>query len=291
MDMDLGVSSTSTFDAGLKKINEVGGVLVRGVEHFDRTHGILAAMDMAAKRGMTVKDAVYGVIDTILKNNFLSGVLNPSWMRNPKIRALALFQNTAFKIMERRMIGAVKAAELGKTVMSEAKRQGIKKTWKEVKSIRQFIREGEHEFKQSIIMDALNADRGYFGAPQSVQFIKEVLIAGAILSAGGAGGMDLHEHVFHIPFLKGETKYPTIATSPAINAIFDTIDNRKEAAKKQIGPDWMVSDFLQEWLWRDKYGPMPQMVKKMARLTEDDIPKRYKDSKLRYFFSVPSSEH
>lgn len=294
MDLDLAVNPASTFDAALKFANEKGGVFVRAVEHFDRTHGVLAAGAMAAKRGMTAKDAVYGVVDTILKNNFLSGALNPSWMRNPKIRAIALFQNTAFKIMERRLIGAVKAAELVKTVGGEVKRQGLKNTLKELRGVRQFIREGEHEFKESIIMDALNADRGYFGTPQSVQFMKEVLMAGGILAAGGAGGMHLHEHVFHIPFLKGETKYPTIATSPFLNAIFDVKENRAEAARKEIGPDWFVSDFLQEWLWQDKYGPVPQMMKKAIRLTNNDIPKRYQGTqfeKLFYFLGVPSKEH
>jgi len=291
MDLDLQVNPASTFDAALKFANEKGGVLVRAVEHFDRTHGVLAAMAMAAKRGMTAKDAAYGVVDTILKNNFLSGVLNPSWMRNPKIRALALFQNTAFKIMERRLIGAVKAADLIKTVGGEVKRQGLKNTLKELRGIKQFIREGEHEFKQSIIMDALNADRGYFGTPQSVQFMKEVLMAGGIMMAGGAGGMHLHEHVFHIPFMKGETKYPTLASSPVLNAVFDVTDNRAQAARDQLSPDFFIVDFLKEWLWQDKYGPVPQMMKKMIRLTNDDIPKRYKDSKLRYLFGAPSTEH
>jgi hypothetical protein len=290
MDMDMAVNVNSTFETGLKWANEKGGVLVRAVEHFDRVHGVLAASEQAAKKGMTAKQAVYGLVDTVLKNNFLSGVLNPSWMRNPKMRALFLFQNTAFKIAERRVVGAIKTLELSKAAGRSIKEKGLRQTLTELKGIKQFIKEGEHEFKESIILDALNADRGYFGTPQSVQFMKEILIMGAILGAGGVGGVDLWEHVNHIPFLKGHTRYPTLATSPIMNAIFDTTANRAAAARASKAPEFMLTDFLKEWLWQGKYGPYPQSVKKLMRLSNNDIPDRYKDTWWKYLFSIPSTE-
>ena len=290
MDMDMSVNVNSTFETGLKWLNEKGGVLVRGVEHFDRVHGILAASEQAAKKGMTAQQATYGLVDTILKNNFLSGTLNPSWMRSPKVRALFLFQNTAFKIFERRLVGGIKALELSKAVGKSVKEKGLRQSLKELRGVKQFIKEGEHEFKESIILDALNADRGYFGTPQSVQFMKEMLIMGAIIGAGGVAGVDLWQHVNHLPFLKGHTKYPVLATSPIFNAMFDVKGNRAAAAKASKAPEFLMTDFLKEWLWQGKYGPYPQSVKKGMRLSNNDIPKRYKDSKLKYLFSIPATE-
>ena len=290
MDMDMSVNVNSTFESGLRWLNEKGGILVKGVEHFDRAHGILAATHMAANRGMTAKQATYGVVDTILKNNFLSGVLNPSWMHSPKVRALFLFQNTAFKIFERRLVGGIKALELSKEVGKSVKLKGLKQTLKELRGVRQFIKEGEHEFKESIILDALNADRGYFGTPQSIQFMKEMLIMGAIINAGGLMGTDLWEHVNHLPFLKGHTKYPVLATSPIFNAMFDVKGNRAKAARDNKAPEFMMTDFLKEWLWQGKYGPYPQSVKKAMRLSNNDIPHRYRDSKFKYLFGIPATE-
>ncbi len=52
----------------------------------------------------------------------------------------------------------------------------------------------------------------------------------------------------------------------------------------------MMTDFLKEWLWQGKYGPYPQSVKKAMRMSNGDIPKRYKDSQFKYLFSIPATE-
>ena len=107
---------------------------------------------------------------------------------------------------------------------------------------------------------------------------------------GGVAGVDLWQHVNHLPFLKGHTKYPVLATSPIFNAMFDVKGNRAAAAKASKAPEFLMTDFLKEWLWQGKYGTYTKSAKKGMRLSNNDIPKRYKDSKLKYLFSIPATE-
>lgn len=118
-DMDLKPSSSlGWLDNFLGNVNHHTGFMVRAVESYDRMHSFLAAAEMSAKQGLTARDASYAIFDAIIKNNFLGGALNPSWAKSPVVRAVTLFQTTAFKIFERRLVSAVQSGT------------AIKKAWR-----------------------------------------------------------------------------------------------------------------------------------------------------------------
>ena len=274
----------------LQTFNRYGSIGIRAIESVDRHHSVLAGWEMAAKRGMTAKDAYYGIYSNILKNNFLSGAGNPTWMRNPKIRAVLLFQNTVFKIFERRLWTALRAGKDIKTAIGVIKHQNIRETLKQVEEIGKYILGAEKELKQNLIFDALTATRDHMGTSVLKQAMTEAVLSGAILGGGGIVGLNLMPQVWHFPLLRHGAKAPTLAVNPFLNAAFGTVGEREMAAEYDIDQDFMVTQFLKNWLRSTGY--IPQTANKVLKITKNDIPEIYKGSKWQYFFSVPSAgEH
>jgi hypothetical protein len=281
------------FDRGLYRLNEKGSVMIRAVEAFDRAHSMTAALDMAArmslgKRGMTAKQATYGIFDTILKNNFLGQGLNPTWMRSPVIRAVLLFQNTPFKILERRLVNASKAFRDVKTAAGVIKAQDIPETLRQLGDLKNYIFKGESLLKQNLIADALTQSRDFFGTPFTKQFFREFMYGGMVVwGLGGIMDADFMPHTFHLPFVStfGGDK-PQLAVSPFTAAGYKVlmgVMHPSDRAGQEVG--W-VSEFMQDWLGKKQ--AIPQTAYKLLRISEDDIPDIYKDSKLKYLFSVPA---
>ena len=276
------------FAERMQKINQWGSVPVRVIESVDRHHTILAAWEAGAKKGMTAQQAIYGIYNNILRLNFLSGACNPAWVRNPLIRAALLFQNTAFKIMERRLTVAWRAGKDVKTAIGVIRHQNIQKTLEEMAGIGKYILRAEREMKQNMIFDALTSTKGYFGTPIIKQAMTEAILSGAIITAGGIVGMNLMPQVWHVPFLRHGAKAPTLAVNPFLNAIFRTAGEREEAEEYGIEKDFMIVSMTRGWLSSSGY--LPQTANKLVRISKQDIPEIYKGSKWSYFFSVPAKE-
>jgi len=260
-------------DRWLTKFNEAGSVLVSATERFDRGHSALAAMEMAYKKGMTPAQAVYAVYDTILRTNFLSGIQNPKWLRDPKVRFMAMFQGTPFKIWEQR------------SLLARRTRKAFSKTkdvfWEQMQNLRRDVKEGENSFKYHLIMDALGSEKDIFGTPVAMQMMRKLLMVGAIISTGRmAFDMDLWDHFAHPPFFKLHEKSAELGTNPLISAGLEAWGRRNEEDR-----DFMTTEFMRTWL---KGGGLPIIVNKLYRITKNDIPERYRDSKFKYFLGVPS---
>ena len=253
----------------LSKFNEKGGMLVNFTEQFDRAHSFLAAMDMAAKKGMTAEQAAYGVMDTILKTNFLSGNHNPEWLRNPKVRMLMMFQGTPFKILEQRVLLAMRA---GKSYSDAAKI-----TWEQLQNLKSDVREGEQIFKFNLIKDALRSEKDIYGTPMASQLARKMMILGGMISGAAAVGIDLREHVLHLPGIKIEEGKASLNLNPAITAGLKATQHKEE--------DYWLSEFFKKWL---PSGPIPSILTKGKRLSENDIPEIYRGSQFRYLFGLPS---
>lgn len=286
---DPGVASM--LDNALQKINNVGGVGIQMVESFDRTHTVLAAMDMAAKKGMTAEQAMSSLYDTILKNNFLGGGLNPSWMKNPKIRALMLFQGTPFKIMERRLANAMALGDDVKTTYGIIRNRDVAKNLEELQGLGRYVLDGQNEFKQNMIYDALTAHKDAFGSSVSAQFMREAVITGGVIAGGSAMGLDFQKHSIHLPFIKEGGSAPELSVNPVVGAAWKTAFDAKSTFNP-IGQDdktFFPARFLKNYM-DTTGGVKPLMLHKFERLTANDIPAIYKDSAFRYLFSVPASK-
>jgi len=276
------------FDRVLARINEKGSMFVAGAEMFDRTVSVLAAMDMANKQGMTAFQSLYGIVDSVVTNNFLSGNLNPSWLRDPKIRMLALFQGTPFKILERRLMDAYGTKRTISTAIGKFKGKDFSNILDEMKGLKRIILEGQDEFKGNIIADALSQESDFFGTPSATKFMREVLLTGTLITGGSALGLNLLPQTTHIPFI--ETAFsnkPQIAQPPILGAIWDTWAARRKARQEEEEPNFFPTDFLQHWMGGKL--PLPSIVRKAARISDQDIPEIYKDSPMRYLFSVPAT--
>jgi len=266
-DMNLYEPPASWFEKVMDKMNEKGSVLVANTERFDRFHATIAALDMAAKQGMTAEQATYGVMDMIMKNNFLSGNFNPSWLQNPKTRLMMMFQGTPFKILEQRMLLASRA---GKSFSDAA---GL--TWKTLQQLRGDVKEGEAIVKAGLIKDALSNQKDIFGNAYSHQLMRKAMILGTMVLGGRElFDSDLSGHALHIPGVKIEGG-AKLSLNPFVNAALQ--------AKPQEDEFWL-SAFFKKWL---PAGPIPMMLNKTVRLNDDDIPKIYKDNKIAYLFSIP----
>lgn len=285
-------SQLGWFDNMLQQVNHKAGFMVNAVESYDRVHSFLAAGEMAAKRGLTARDASYAIYDTILKNNFLGGVLNPSWAKSPLVRATMLFQTTAFKIFERRMVNAVQSGRAVKEVFKSVK--GQEWTWDkimaETKTLKDFITRGEYEFKKGIITDALASERDFLGQFSVRQSMREMLYAGVVLGGGAAMGHDYAHHISHLPFLgKSQDGEPIVGLSPIARALWDTKEGKVYGGEES---EWgVVGDFLNNWF--RSQGPIPQMVSKSIKVSQDDIPEIYREEgflpkEFRYFWAIPS---
>ncbi len=283
LELDTGLNRYGTImdkmDRKMRELNEAGAVLVKGIENIDRAHTVMAASEMALKRGLTDKDALYAVYDNILKNNFLGGALNPSWMRNPTVRTLFLFQNTPFKILERRLLGFFRTKEAFKLYGKKVSEAEAVSLWKELSDLKHFMFRGQQELKNSLVFDALNSEKDVFGTPAVKQFMKEALITGAVIA--GSGKLleaDLFHHMVHFPIVKTDRDEIGLLINPAVAAGYKTAVDESE--------EFFLKEFMDNWFGRK--GLIPQTVWKSMRLSEDDIPDIYKDSKLRYLFSVPA---
>jgi hypothetical protein len=279
----------SAVDKWIDNVTSTGSVGIQAVESFDRVHTILSAFDMSVKKGMTAEQAMSGIYSTILKNNFLGGALNPQWMHNPKIRALALFQNTPFKILERRVIAATKTYEDVKTSFGIIRKQDLNTTLQDLQNIKMSVFEGQNELKKSMIFEALTANKDSFGNSISAQFVREWMIAGAVTMGGTAIGLDLGKHSFHLPFLKGESEM-AFATSPVVDATWKTVHGKGSGENTPTDDkEFFPTRFYKNWLGSSG-GAQPLVLHKMRRITNDDIPEVYKGSKLSYLFSVPKHD-
>jgi len=287
-DLTAGKGIWKSVDSALAKINDKGSVLVGSIEAFDRAHSVIAATEIAMKRGMTGQQAAYGIYDTILKNNFLGGALNPSWLRDPKVRALFLFQSTPFKIWERRAIQAYRTNRALTVAGRNLKGASLGDFVQALKGLKNFIRDGEAGFKGGLITDALNTERDFFGTLVAKQLVKDMVISGALISAGGSLGLDLMPQVGHVPFLNMEATEPSLRVAPIVGGVFETLAKRHQAKLVNEEPDFIVTDFLSNWLGRS--GIIPVTINKAIRISEVDIPEIYKDSPLQYLFSVPANK-
>lgn len=276
------------FDATMQKANEKGAVLIQAIESWDRIHSVLAASEMAAKRGLTAKDALYSVYNTVLTNNFLGGPLNPSWARNPTTRALMLFQVTPFKIWERRLVRASQAFEDVKLAGRVVKRQDVSKTLAELRDLGSFVTKGESQFKQNMIADALYRTKDPLGVSVTKQFMQEALLTGLIIGGGYKMGVDLTAHTLHVPFMKVGRDEPTLTISPLPSA---AIKFGRGEIEPGVNPMWgHTANFLQDWF--GKGGPVPSTIQKGMRISKGDIPERYREGPLKpwaqYLFVVPT---
>jgi len=294
-DLELGSTidkvTMKKWDKMLESWNYYGSVPIRMVEYLDRTHTFLASLDMAAKKGMTAQQAAYGFYSTSLKNNFMGQALNPRWMRDPKIRAMMLFQQTPFKVLERRVVTAIKAGKALSLGVKEGKKvykeEGLKGLLKDLKILKTSIIEGETAFKRGLIYDAIKTEKDFFGTSATKQFTREALIVGGIIYGGAKMfDLDLNPHTMHLPFLGFHGTEPSVALNPMVKAFFKTVHDRKVDYENSEEYDFFIPSFLQDYLGSTNY--MPSIINKAARLSDGDIPRIYDDSPLKYLFAVPT---
>ena len=273
------------------KVQNVGAAWINLAELFDRGVSSAAGLHMAAKAGMTAEQAYYGSLELIFKNNFFSRELNPAWMRNPKIRALFMFQGTPFKIFERRLVQTVRTGRVGRKLWNISKgavkdRGSARQMLKDLKGLHSAMKTTEQELKVNMIADAIKSEVDFFGTPVVAQTAKDLLITGAMMAGGYKVGMNLKHHLFHIPFLSGMTHDPVVAFSPGYHAV----NRGYQAWKNAEGEDreFLFTTILKKWL--GPAGPLPDIVWKGKRITDSDIPELYGDSKFRYLFAIPYQE-
>jgi hypothetical protein len=290
MDLTAGIANYSKFsnkaDRWLMETANASGGLIKMVEWLDRAHSVIASVEIAAKKCLTAADAEYMIFDTILKNNFLGGSLNPLWQKDPLVRAVFAFQSTPYKILERRLVTAIKAGRgvvrAGRHVFKTYEQQVA--ALNELQGIGRYIKAGEKTFKAGIIKDSvdiLNATAGAGGSSFVNQFMRDILIGGALIYGGGKlFDADLSHHVFHFPFLKPDAEVPALAMNPLITGVYKTLHESGED-----NDDFFMTRFAHNWL--GKKGLIPLQVHKAMRISENDIPEIYKGSKFKYLFSVP----
>jgi hypothetical protein len=246
---------------------------------------------MAEKAGLTETQAMYHIWDTIITNNFLGGQLNPGWMRSPAVRAMVMFQNTPFKILERRVTMAREAGSALQTARGLIKGQKLEDIWADLQGIRRLGAQADQDLKSSAIFDALSASHGLTGQPVVGQFVREAALVGAVLSGGAMGGVNLFPQTLHIPFLQVGKDDPTLAASPIVQAGYKTLEGVK-APPWTEGQDTtelsMIPRFFHHW-W-GKGGPVPLTAQKLMKVGNDDIPEVYKGSPVRYLFAIQSTK-
>ena len=256
---------------GLEWWNKHSNFIVNNVEGVDRSFSFASAVSMAAKQGMTPSQASYLVYDTILKANFLAGVHNPSWLRDPKVRLLMLFQGTPYKIFEQRAITAVK----GMGAVSDATKEVMKQ-------LRGDLETGKHNFNVGLIKDALLAPKDLNGKSYAGQLMRMMLTAGAVVQGGKyLGDINLGPQVFHPPFTKESETNVALSMPPIASAAYSTWMSKDDSTNA-------VVEFLNKWL--PNYG-LPASLTKLARLSQKDIPEIYQESIPKYIFGIqPAKE-
>ncbi len=297
--MQMGFGNYDTYFSKLgvmaDQVNHVGGLWINLAELFDRGVTMEAGLRIGAKQGLTPDQALYGIYDTILKNNFLGREFTPQWLRHPKFKALMLFQSTPYKIMERKAQMAIKSkrviTSLGKEVAKITKTaEGRRKLLNDLKTLRKDMINAEKELKSNLILDSLRSEQDFYGNAVIKQFTKDLLIMGAGTAAAGSVGLNMHHHFFHLPFIKNSyysETYNELAFSPAVTAI----QKGTEAYNYKLENGENAFILTEIWQkWSNKTGPFPEMVHKYNRLTQNDIPEIYRDSKFKYLFAIPAKE-
>jgi hypothetical protein len=299
--LDMGIDDQSQLINSAKSVwqgvQNVGSTWISLAELVDRGTSVSSGLQMAAKKGMTVDQAMYGTYDLILKNNFLFNQFNPAWLNNPKIRALFMFQATPFKIMERRVVMAQRSyANIGQ-LSSEMQKvikdpvQGWGKVLTDLKDMKSYMRDGQSELKSNLFVDAVRNETDFFGTPIIKQLATDMLTVGAATYGGAQVGLALNEHFFHIPFLstQGEKGKFELAVNPLITSTTRGYNAWKSRAD---GEDFLLGSIMKRWL--GPYGPLPQTLGKAVNLSNGDIPPKYRrggdSGYLKYLFGVPGSE-
>ena len=262
----------NAWDKVIEKWNNNTNFIINNVELFDRGFSTLSALSMAAKKGMTPAQSSYLTYDTILKANFLSGIHNPEWLRDPKVRLLFLFQGTPFKIAEQRLVAAIRGGSAIKDASVELMRQ-----------LKADVAEGEQRFKFGLIKDALLSKRDLNGSSYAGQFMRTILTMGGVIATGKYFfDSNLFDQVMHPPFLKLNEQNVGLATNPVMGAAYSTL-----MRKDRPDDEYAVVEFLNKWMTNKG---IPSSVVKAARLSKSDIPEIYRDSKFKYFFGIRAAE-
>jgi hypothetical protein len=275
------------------KVNHIGGAWINLAEFFDRSLTFEAGMRMAAKKGLTPEQAIYGIYDTLLKNNFLGREFTPAVLRHPVFKAFFMFQTTPAKILGKKLSVAMVAQkpirDLGKHIFNSTKtaegrvrlRRDLLNLWGDMQRV-------EQESKVNLILDTIRQEQDFYGTNVVSQFAKDLLVMGAGTSAAGAVGLNMHVHFFHLPFLQTSdysSDYGKLSLSPAIKAIKDgQIEYQRKIAKDE--DSMLFHEIFQKW--SQKSGPFPTIFHKIHRISENDIPEIYQDSALQYLFAIPS---
>lgn len=264
----------SIYDNYITKINKAGSAFVNMVERFDRGQTFISSMMMAQKRGMTPEQAMYGLMDSVLRVNFLTGPNNPKWLKDPFIRTMMMFQGTPFKILEQRMMTAYKG---GKDVLN---------TLKLLSKLKDDIKTGEANFKWHMLNDELTRHKDVFGNNYSTQFLKQLMVIGTVIYGGKkVFDADLWGHAIHVPGMQLKEKGIQLGVNPIVSAAYQTATGGNITPSNEN--DFALSRFWQSWLGQPGF---PAIARKIARLSDDDIPAIYKESKLSYLFGVPKTK-
>jgi hypothetical protein len=277
------------------EVNHVGGVFINMAELIDRSTTMEAGMRIAAKKGMSPNQAIYGIYDTILKNNFLGREFTPQWLRNPITKAALMFQTTPYKIFEKRAVVATRSGKaiknMGKQVYNATKTEsGRAQLYSDLKTLYRDMTTADQEMKVNLFLDSLKNEQDFYGNSVVKQFIKDLIIMGAGTAAAGSVGLNMSHHFFHVPLLKSSTysdTYGTLALSPVLNAIND--GSKVYNKKIEEGEDTIrMAEIMQKWM--GKAGPYPDTLWKYNRISNDDIPDIYQDSPFQYLFAIPSNK-
>jgi hypothetical protein len=301
MMLDLGLSPMDEVFTQAKglwgKIQDVGGAGINFAELADRGLTVTLGRQIAAKQGMTIEQGLYGTYDMLLKNNFLSRELNPAWLNNPKIKAMMMFQGTPFKIFERRMVNFLRSSRVVKDLgegIYDATKADIKNgnfnntrmILKDLRDLRSTVKAGEHQLSANLFLNAALQETDFFGSTTVSTFAKDLLITGAATYGAGQLGMNLQHHFFHVPFLQTDKKEPTLNLNPGLTAIMRGYDAWKQ--REEGDDEFLVSKITQRWLGAGWTGTLPDPARKLLRISNNDIPEIYQDSKYKYLFAIPS---
>lgn len=279
------------------KIQDVGGAGINFAELADRGLTVTLGRQIAAKQGMTIEQALYGTYDMLLKNNFLSREFNPAWLNNPKIKLMAMFQGTPFKIFERRLVNFLRSGnvvkDLGEGIYNATKADfkagnfnNTRMILKDLRDLRSTVKAGEHQLSANLFLNAALQEADFFGSTTVSTFAKDLLISGAATYGAGQVGMNLAHHFFHIPFLKPGSVEPTLNLNPGLSAISRGMDAWQQ--REEGDDEYLTTKIFQKWLGSGWGALLPDPLQKLIRISNNDIPKIYQDSKYKYLFAIPA---
>ena len=281
------------------KVQDIGGAGINFAELWDRGLSTTLGRQLAeSKPGTTIEQLFYGTYDMVLKNNFLSREFNPGWLKNPKIRALAMFQGTPYKIFERRLVTAIRSGravkDLGKKIYGLTKADISAGNWnntrlmlKDLRNIRSTVKEGEQALSSNLFLSSMLQERDFFGSSVINTFAKDVAIIGAATYGGASVGMSLYHHFFHLPFLQASATQPVLNLNPGVQAIFRGVDAYKK--REENDDEFLVTKIFQRWLGSGWYAAVPDTIRKLHKISQNDIPKIYQDDKYKYLFAIPGT--